>query len=641
MNSTFTRASRARATAARITTDAGFSPGSVPARSASGRLRPSQQPTGVPIRGAVIQSGGIRPSQIAVVRSGVSTAIPSISSAACGPSAGVRPSRGGLLREGDGTPRLRIQRCGVGSSCDCAPRDKLAGIEHDLHRATSGGGTPLPATSQERMESAFSSDFAAVRVHTGAAAQDAASALGARALTAGTDILFRAGEYLPGTPGGDRLLAHELAHVVQQAHGLAQGILDTGATGHLEKAAGLAADHASPAAEREAHGAAMIAAMGEPVPALSRQPPAIARQDDFDAGIPEAATQSDASISDTPSDPRLPGGVGTSPPDVGTGPPDAGPTDAGAADAATHLPLPGTLQAKLVIGEANDPLEGEADRIADRVLRISQPPISATPSQIRRKCAACEEEEAQTVRRKRTGPEGAACEAPPVVTELLRSPGRPLETGVRRSMEQQFRQDLGDVRIHTDAMASRSAEAVAARAYTVGRNVVFRHGEYAPNTHGGRRLLAHELVHVLQQRPLTGSAPGAGFVATLRRACDQPESFYQASGNYCLDTTFSPSTHPGKNCYRELIPPESWGCPSGNHCCFAPDGTVEDSWDTSRLADGKDDDGSCSWDWKCVIAHTVTDYIPAVLSPFTCLGKCANTPAPELCMDSCVNQTGG
>ena len=129
------------------------------------------------------------------------------------------------------------------------------------------------------MESAFSFDFAGVRVHTGAAAHDAASALGARALTAGTDILFRAGEYQAGTQGGDRLLAHELAHVVQQAHGLPQGILDTGATDHWEKAAGLAADHASPAAEREAQGAAKIAAMGEPVPALSGQPPTIARQD--------------------------------------------------------------------------------------------------------------------------------------------------------------------------------------------------------------------------------------------------------------------------------------------------------------------------------------------------------------------------
>jgi hypothetical protein len=149
------------------------------------------------------------------------------------------------------------------------------------------------------MESAFSFDFAPVRVYTGAAAHDAASALGARALTAGTDILFRAGEYQPGTPGGDRLLAHELAHVVQQAHGLPRGVLDTGATDHWEKAAGLAADHASPAAEREAHSAAMIAAVGKPVPALSGQPPTIARQDDLDD-------------------------LGTNPPDGGTSPPDAG-----------------------------------------------------------------------------------------------------------------------------------------------------------------------------------------------------------------------------------------------------------------------------------------------------------------------------
>lgn len=107
MNNAFARASGALATSARITTDAGFPPGSVPARSASRRLRPSQQPTGTPIRAAVIPSGGMRPSQIAVVRSGVSAAIPPISSAAGGPSAGLRRSRGGLLREGDGAASLR------------------------------------------------------------------------------------------------------------------------------------------------------------------------------------------------------------------------------------------------------------------------------------------------------------------------------------------------------------------------------------------------------------------------------------------------------------------------------------------------------------------------------------------------------
>ena len=131
------------------------------------------------------------------------------------------------------------------------------------------------------MENAFSFDFASVRVHTGGAAHDAAAALGARALTAGTDILFRADQYQPGTPSGDRLLAHELAHVVQQARGLPKGILDTGGTDPLEKAARLAADRASPAAEHEAHGGAMTAAMGGPV----SQAPAVQRAEMCDPSV--------------------------------------------------------------------------------------------------------------------------------------------------------------------------------------------------------------------------------------------------------------------------------------------------------------------------------------------------------------------
>jgi hypothetical protein len=94
------------------------------------------------------------------------------------------------------------------------------------------------------MERAFSADFSAVRVHTGTASDRIASGLGARALTVGQDILFRSGAFGPHTPGGDRLLAHELAHVVQQAGGLPRAALDGGATDPLEKAAETAADQA-------------------------------------------------------------------------------------------------------------------------------------------------------------------------------------------------------------------------------------------------------------------------------------------------------------------------------------------------------------------------------------------------------------
>jgi hypothetical protein len=78
--------------------------------------------------------------------------------------------------------------------------------------------------------------------------------------------------------------------------------------------------------------------------------------------------------------------------------------------------------------------------------------------------------------------------------------GRPLEDGVRQQMEAAFEQDFGDVRIHTGAGASCSAEAAQARAYTAGNEIVFADSAYSPGTQDGDSLLAHELTHVVQQR---------------------------------------------------------------------------------------------------------------------------------------------
>ncbi len=181
-----------------------------------------------------------------------------------------------------------LQRCGIDSSCSCQPHDKITGVQRDLQRATVGGGSPLSGQTRTRMERAFTSDFSAVRVHTGPAAQAVASTLHAQAVTAGTDILFGSGAYRPDSLGGERLLAHELAHVVQQAHGLPRASLDGGAADPLEQAADRAADHASPAAEHEAHDAAVAAIQGAPLPALTRQPATVARQD-LDAGTPADA----------------------------------------------------------------------------------------------------------------------------------------------------------------------------------------------------------------------------------------------------------------------------------------------------------------------------------------------------------------
>ena len=88
---------------------------------------------------------------------------------------------------------------------------------------------------------------------------------------------------------------------------------------------------------------------------------------------------------------------------------------------------------------------------------------------------------------------------PPVVHEVLDSPGEPLDAGTRAFMESRFGHDFSKVRVHADATASGSARAVNALAYTVGRDIVFGSGQYNPRTMQGQRLLAHELTHVVQQ----------------------------------------------------------------------------------------------------------------------------------------------
>jgi hypothetical protein len=87
---------------------------------------------------------------------------------------------------------------------------------------------------------------------------------------------------------------------------------------------------------------------------------------------------------------------------------------------------------------------------------------------------------------------------------VLSQPGRPLDTGTRDFMEPRFREDFSHVRIHTGADAAASARDVDALAYTVGHDVVFAAGQYAPATAGGRRLMAHELAHVVQQKSGSG-----------------------------------------------------------------------------------------------------------------------------------------
>ncbi|MGI8806763.1 MAG: eCIS core domain-containing protein [Acidimicrobiales bacterium] len=157
------------------------------------------------------------------------------------------------------------------------------------------------------------------------------------------------------------------------------------------------------------------------------------------------------------------------------------------------------LQRALVVGRSDDPLEREADRVADQVLQRA--------CDCQGTCGGCgdEEQSPAVVRRAPVADSAAPAVAPPDVADVLASPGHGIPAGDRAFFEARLGRDFGSVRLHADDAAAISARAVAARAYTVGEHVVFGSGQYQAGSDSGRRLLAHELTHVLQQRTgLTG-----------------------------------------------------------------------------------------------------------------------------------------
>ena len=152
----------------------------------------------------------------------------------------------------------------------------------------------------------------------------------------------------------------------------------------------------------------------------------------------------------------------------------------------THKPVPGPAPAStLPVSMPGDRFEQEADRAADAVARGESLRVAGASSPL-------------TLQRASDGRTGAAIDTAEVAP-VLRSSGQPLAETTRSQMEDRLGFDFGSVRVHTDAQAAHSARAVGARAYTIGSDVVFGAGEYAPRSREGQRLIAHELTHVRQQ----------------------------------------------------------------------------------------------------------------------------------------------
>ena len=202
-----------------------------------------------------------------------------------------------------------------------------------------------------------------------------------------------------------------------------------------------------------------------------------------------------------------------------------------------HSPVAGVIQTKLAINKPGDHYEQEADRISQQVMRMPEP-------QLQRACAcggACpkcqmeqpgREHESLQTKRVQASDTGQIA-APPIVHEVIRSPGQPLDPAARAFMEPRFGHDFSHVRVHADESAEMSARTINAHAYTVGNDIVFGHGRFDFNGTEGRRLIAHELTHVVQQSAEHASGAAARQLAgagVLQRKDDPKASPKATSG---------------------------------------------------------------------------------------------------------------
>ncbi|MBN2535250.1 MAG: DUF4157 domain-containing protein [Spirochaetales bacterium] len=137
------------------------------------------------------------------------------------------------------------------------------------------------------------------------------------------------------------------------------------------------------------------------------------------------------------------------------------------------------IQARLYLNNAMDNYELEADKIADQVVSVKESTI-------------------KNIQKKNTG-KNIKAEQIKAKNTTFKSSGQPLQKHIRDYYEPRFGVDLGNVNVHSDSNADRLAKAINARAFTLGNDIFFAKGEYSPETGKGKKLIAHELTHVLQQ----------------------------------------------------------------------------------------------------------------------------------------------
>jgi hypothetical protein len=169
------------------------------------------------------------------------------------------------------------------------------------------------------------------------------------------------------------------------------------------------------------------------------------------------------------------------------------------------------LQAKLRIGQPGDKYEQEADRVAEEVMRMPGQAVQLKPGFPFTKGSSCKEKEEIIQTKEVSGETTQSSQALESQIGNFRGGGQPLPESVSAFFEPRLGYDFSRVRVHTGGDAGRSARDLNAAAYTVGNEIVFAAGRFSPGTHEGQQLLAHELVHTIQQ---------GGSDAVIQRICD-------------------------------------------------------------------------------------------------------------------------
>jgi peptidoglycan/xylan/chitin deacetylase (PgdA/CDA1 family) len=174
------------------------------------------------------------------------------------------------------------------------------------------------------------------------------------------------------------------------------------------------------------------------------------------------------------------------------------------------------FQPKLTVNSPADRYEQEADAVAEHVMQMKTPviqkktdlffpPLLPSITRVQRKCDQCEKEKKEMQRKEINGAETDVNDSFESYAGTLSQSGQTLPGEVRSFFEPRFGYDFSNVKVHTDLLAAQSAQSINALAYTSGNNIVFNQGAYSPDTESGKKLLGHELTHVVQQNTTIGT----------------------------------------------------------------------------------------------------------------------------------------